>query len=152
MLVAGSIGRDSVAINGARRSRTRILGGVFAAASKDRRCAKAAARRERAHASIPGRLIEHAVAVHSLSERRRIGILRHLEGVEAGAMQKQQLIAQDLTRCTQLAAKLIAFAQEPGLTVGASVAEVRKAQSDERDPVEIWSELGNLRSLGQMTP
>ena len=82
--------------------------------------------------------------MHGLDERRRIGILRHLECVEAGTMQKQQLIAQDLTRCTQLAAKLIAFAQEPRLTVGAAVAEGRKHQSNERDPVEIWSELGNL--------
>ena len=71
---------------------------MFAPASNDRRSITGAARRERARASISGRLIEHAVAVHSLGERRRIGILRHLEGVEAGAMQKQQLIAQDLTR------------------------------------------------------
>src|SRR5262249_5740082 len=145
---ARSIGRRPVAINAAGGSGTWMSGGVFARASNRRRCAAGAARRQRAGAAVPGRLIEHAVTVHGLGERRRIGILRDLEGVEAGALEKQQLVAQDLTRCTQLAAKLMALAQQPGLAVGAAVAEVRKHQSNERDPVEIGSELGNLAIVG----
>src|SRR5262249_38123487 len=145
---ARSIWRRPVVINAAGGSGTWMSGGVFAPISNGWRWAADAARRERARASISGRLIEHAVAVHSLRERSRMGILCHLEGVEPGAMQKQQLIAQDLTRCTQLTAKLIAFAQQPRLTVGAAVAERRKHQSNERDPVEIRSELGNLAIVG----
>src|SRR5262249_8968497 len=92
-----------------RREKWNVMSGdVFALASNGRRCAAGAARRQRARASISGRLIEHAVAVHGLGEGCRIGVLRDLEGVEARALQKQQLVAQDLTRRTQLAAKLMA--------------------------------------------
>ena len=90
-----------------------MSGGVFARTSNGRRWAAGAARRQRAGAAVSGRLIEHAVTVHGLGERRRIGILGDLEGVEAGALEKQQLVAQDLTRCAQLAAKLMALAQQP---------------------------------------
>src|SRR5262245_20385011 len=129
---ARSIGRRPVAINAAGGSGTWMSGDVFALALNGRRCAAGAARRQRARASISGRLIEYAVALHGLGEGCRIGVLRDLEGVEAGALHKQQLVAQDLPRCTQLAAKLMALAQEPRLAVGAAVAEVGKHQSNER--------------------
>src|SRR5262249_29180216 len=76
---ARSIGRRPVAITAAGGSGTWMSGGVFARISNRRRWAAGAARRQRAGAAVPGRLIEHAVTVHGLCERRRIGILRDLE-------------------------------------------------------------------------
>ena len=57
-----------------------------------------------------------------LGERRGVGLLGHLEGVEAGAVQEQELVAQHLAGGAQLAAKAVALAQEPRLAVGAAVA------------------------------
>src|SRR5262245_60985114 len=106
------------------------------------------ARDERARTSIPGRLIEHAVTVHGLGERGCVGVLRQLEGVEAGTLQEKELVAQDLAGRTQLPAKGVTLAQEPRLAVGAAVAEIWKHEGNERDPVEIGRELSDLAVVG----
>jgi len=61
--------------------------------------------------AILGRLVEHAVALDRLDEGRHIAVLLHLEGVEARAQQKQELIAQHLAGGAKLAAKAISLAQ-----------------------------------------
>src|SRR6202011_3301839 len=48
----------------------------------------------RGRAAVAGRLIEHAVAVRGLGERRGVGVLAHFERVETGAQHEQELIAQ----------------------------------------------------------
>src|SRR5215510_7861336 len=120
-----------------------MSGDVFALALNGRRCAAGAARRQRARASISGRLIEYAVALHGLGEGCRIGVLRYLEGVEAGALQKQQLVAQDLPRCTQLAAKLMTLTQEPRLAVGSVVSYGRNQEINSFAPRRIPSPVLN---------
>src|SRR5439155_24853226 len=108
--------------NGSQRTNSRRSLTIADGVSCDTRVA-------RDRASIAGRLIEHAVTIDRLGECGGIGVLGHLEGIEAGAMQEQELVAQNLAGRAQLAAKAMALAQQPGLAVCAAVAEVGK---DER--------------------
>src|ERR1700692_2016664 len=75
----------------------------------------------RRHATVAGRLIEHGMARDLAGERRHVGILLHLEGIEAGAQQEDELVAQHVAGGAQLAAKAIRFPQLSGLAVGAAV-------------------------------
>src|SRR6202047_5630765 len=77
----------------------------------------------RGRAAVAGRLIEHAVAVRGLGARRRVGVLGHFEGVEAGAQHEQELIAQHLAGGAQLATKTVALADQPRLAERATVLE-----------------------------
>jgi len=71
--------------------------------------------------AISGRLIEHGVGARiSLANAATIGILLHLEGIEAGAHQEHELIAQHVAGGAQLAAKAVALPQQSRLAVGAA--------------------------------
>src|SRR5262249_8568206 len=85
------------------------------------RARKAAGARGRA--AVAGGLIKHAVAPRGLGKSRRVGVLRHLEGVEAGAQHEQELVAQHLAGGAQFAAEAVAFADQPRLAEGAAVLE-----------------------------
>src|SRR5437899_3111074 len=92
----------------------------------DRRLPAAKARPQRRNAPVAGRLIDHAVAADGLREHGRIGVLHHLEGIEAGAQQEQELVAQNIAGGTQLATETILLPKLPRLAVGATVLEVRE--------------------------
>ena len=82
------------------------------------------------------------------AKARGVGVLFDLERIEAGADEEQELIAQHVAGGAQLAAKAVALAQLPGLAVSAAVAEGRKRQRDQRQPVEPRRELGNPAVVG----
>jgi hypothetical protein len=92
-------------------------------------------------AAVPGRLIEDRVARDLARERRHIGVLLHLEGIEAGAQQEHELVAQHVAGGAELATIAVMLAQQPRLAVGAAVPELRKLQRDQGQPVEIRRKL-----------
>ncbi len=62
-------------------------------------------RAKRGGAAVAGWLIEDAETADHLGERLGIRVLFHFEGVEAGAIEKQELVAQNMADRAQLAAK-----------------------------------------------
>ena len=60
-------------------------------------------RLQRGDAAVAGRLVEHRVALHGRGERIGVGVLLHLEGVEAGARHEHELVAQHLAGGAQFA-------------------------------------------------
>src|SRR5271170_1323180 len=97
----------------------------------------------RGDAAIGTRLIDHAVARQDLGEDPRIGGLLHVEGIEAGAHQKVELVAQNIAGGAQRAAKAVLLAQKPRLAIGAAVAEFREFERKERDVAEPRRKLGD---------
>src|SRR5260370_20193090 len=87
-----------------------------------------AARALHRRACVGGRLVEYAVARQRFDECRGIGVLLDLEGVEPGAGEKQELVAQHVARGAQLAAKAVALSQLARLAVCAAVLEGRGYQ------------------------
>ena len=82
--------------------------------------------------TVAGRLIHDAVSRDKLGELLRIGLLPNFEGIEAGTMHQDELIAQNITRRAKLAAELVTLAQYPGLRIGAPVAKAREHQRHQR--------------------
>src|SRR4051812_2789672 len=80
----------------------------YLAARQRRRSGQAA--RGGCRVTIAGRLIEDAVGRHGFDERGRICGLGDFECVESRAMEEQELVAQHLAGCAQLAAIMIALA------------------------------------------
>src|SRR4051812_43170835 len=77
------------------------------ATGRRRRCGQTPAEGDRS--AVAGRLVEHAVRRHGLGKGGGVRGLRYLEGVETGAMEQQELIAQHLSGRAQLAAKMVAL-------------------------------------------
>ena len=65
---------------------------------------------QRRHAAIGAWLIDNAVAARGFDKSAGIGGLFHLEGIEAGADQEVELIAQHIPGGAQRAAKTIGLA------------------------------------------
>src|ERR1700730_2969413 len=96
---------------------------------------------KRGHAAIAGRLVEHRVTLYRIGKRLCVAFLLYLKRVESRALHEQELVAQHLAGGAQLAAIAVAFPQQPCLTVGATVAEGRKRQSDNREPFDMGDEI-----------
>ena len=78
------------------------------------------ARAQRRHTPVAGRLVDHAVAPDRLRKDRRVGVLHHLEGVEASAQQEQKLIPQHIADGAQFAMKAKLLADSARFNLGAS--------------------------------
>src|SRR6516162_10494285 len=83
------------------------------------------------HAPVAGRLIEYAVARNLAGEDGRVGILLDLEGIETGAQQEHELVAQHVAGRAQLAAEFVGLAQKARLAIGAAVAEFGEFEGNE---------------------
>ena len=108
---------------------------------------------QRRHAAVGAGLIDHAVARQQLWRTPRIGRLLHLEGIEAGADQEVELIAQHVAGGAQRAAKTVASraAAAPGYRRGRrGISEISSAISA-RWPSH-GSSSATRRSFGQNTP
>src|SRR5262249_17626643 len=84
---SGPLPSRRVLILNSKKARIQFLLDSWFRADGRSRWATGAARGERARAAVPGRLVEHAVAMHGFGECRRVGVFRQLEGIEAGALQ-----------------------------------------------------------------
>ena len=91
---------------------------------------------QRRHAAVGAGLIIHAVARQNLGEHPRVGRLLDVEGIEAGAHEKMELVAQHVAGGAQRAAEAVGLAQLPRLAIGAAVAEFGKVERDERQMAE----------------
>src|SRR6478752_867885 len=65
---------------------------------------------QRGDAAIAGRLVEHRVTLHGRGESLGVGVLFHLESVEAGARHEHELVAQHLAGGAQFAIIAVTFA------------------------------------------
>src|SRR5262249_20655415 len=81
-------------------------------------------------AAVLRRLVDDAEQRAGASQRLAEALLVAFEGIEAAAQHEGQLILQDVAGGPQFAAEAQAAAQQTGLAVGASVAELGKVQRD----------------------
>lgn len=86
---------------------------------------------QRGQPAVGGRLIKHAVARHTAGEGCRVARLLYFEGIEAGADEKTELVAQNIAGRPQCAAETQALAQQSRLTVGTAVAKFRKIERNQ---------------------
>src|SRR5690349_2081284 len=97
----------------------------------------AAEKRQRALRGSLVRLAEHAEP----GERFQRALSRaELEGVEAAARQEMELVAEDVTHRTQLAAVAVALPQEPPERHATPVAEALEIDRDHAEVQQILDE------------
>jgi hypothetical protein len=138
--------RDIKSVGTASAASTIHIRTAFSVYWARRQAGKPAAEGRRS--AIGPRLIEHAVAPRAVREGGDIGLLRDLEGVEAGPQQKQELVAQDLAGGAQLAAKPEPLAQDARLAVGTAVLEAGKSERDLCESVEMGCKLRDAAIVG----
>src|SRR5262249_60063526 len=98
-------------------------------------------RARRGRPPVAGRLIEHAEASDRLGKGGGVSVLHDFKRVEAGADEKQELVAQHVAGGAQLATEAVLFAQLPRLTVRAAVLEGREHQRHQRKAIEMRHKL-----------
>ena len=110
-------------------------------------------RRSAGSAAVGARLIDHAVARHDLGEDPRVGRLLHLEGIEAGAHQEMELVAQHVAGGAQRAAKAVASraTAAPGCRRGRRGISGNTSATSARWPSH-GSSSATRRSFGHNTP